>query len=69
MISGFDNFINQSDPTKNIESDLQNVTLERQYSQLTERDKDLIFCKLNGYFMVPPSVEHLYSDHYYIAYY
>ena len=67
MISGFDNFINQSDPTKNIESDLQNVTLERQYSQLTERDKDLIFCKLNGYFMVPPSVEQLYSDDYYLG--
>ena len=68
MISSFDSFINQSDPTKNIENELtQNVTLANQYSRLSEKDKELVFCKLNGYFRVPPSMEQLYSDDYYLG--
>jgi hypothetical protein len=50
------------DPTKDL--DLSGVSLENQYSSLTEHEKILVFCKLNGYSKVPPSIERLYSDPY-----
>lgn len=58
-------FINQSDPT--LPLDLRSVTLEQQYSKLTEQDKLLVFCKLHGYDRVPPTVEQLYTDLYYLG--
>ena len=40
-------FINQTDPTSLL--DLSNVEISNQYSKLTEREKLLVFCKINGY--------------------
>lgn len=60
-------FINHSDPTADITEELKSVSLEKQYTQLTDREKLLIFCKLNGYSMIPPSIERLYSDTYYLG--
>ena len=60
-------FINQQDPSKDITEDLNNISLEKQYSQLTDKEKVLVFCKINGYNRVPPSIERLYSDEYYLG--
>lgn len=61
------NFINHQDPTRNIEKDLEGVDLRSQYSSLTEQEKLLVFCKINGYNRIPPSIERLYSDDYYLG--
>ena len=58
-------FINQYDPTAYV--DLTSVSLEQQYSKLTEQEKLLIFCKINGYNRIPPSIQRLYSDEYYLG--
>lgn len=61
------NFISQHDPSKDITDELKDVSLEKQYSLLTDREKILVFCKINGYDRVPPSVQRLYSDDYYLG--
>lgn len=58
-------FINQIDPTSLL--DLSNVEISNQYSKLTEREKLLVFCKINGYNRIPPTIEQLYSDEYYLG--
>lgn len=60
-------FISQEDPTRDISRELDSVSLEKQYTQLTEREKLLIFCKLKGYSMIPPSIERMYSDEFYLG--
>lgn len=60
-------FISQHDPSKDITEELDNITIDKQYSQLTKQEKILVFCKINGYNRVPPSVERLYSDEYYLG--
>lgn len=60
------NFINHGDdPT--LPLDLSSVTLQQQYEKLSERDKALVFCKLNGYSFIPPSIERMYGDEYYLG--
>ena len=60
-----DNFINQHDPTKPL--DLDGVSLESQYSKLTEQEKLMVFCKIKGFSHIPPSIERLYSDEFYLG--
>lgn len=61
------NFINQFDPTASIEKDLENVTLEEQYSRLTKDEKIMIFLKIKGFSHRPPTIERLYTDEYYLG--
>lgn len=61
------NFIDQFDPTKNIEKDLATIDLKDQFTNLTEHEKLLVFCKIHGYNRVPPSIQRLYSDDYYLG--
>ena len=56
---------NGDDPT--LPLDLSGVSIEEQYEKLTEREKALVFCKINGYSFLPPSVERMYSDDYYLG--
>lgn len=58
-------FINQNDPTQVL--DLSGVDIRSQYSKLSERDKLMVFCKVNGYNRLPPTIETLYSDSYYLG--
>lgn len=58
-----DQFINHADPTK----PLENIDLRTQYSKLTEEEKLKVFCKLKGYTHLPPTIERLYSDSYYLG--
>jgi hypothetical protein len=60
-------FIDHFDPTKDISRDLDSISLIEQYNNLTEDDKILIFCKINGYNRIPPTIERLYSDSYYLG--
>lgn len=55
----------KDDPTGIL--DLDHISLEQQYTSLTEQEKLLVFCKLHGYSMVPPSIERMYSDPYYLG--
>ena len=59
------NFIDHTDPTSLI--DFSGVSIEEQYTKLTDQEKLLIFCKINGYNKVPPSIEQLYSDEYFLG--
>lgn len=58
-------FIDQFDPTTPL--DLGSVTLQTQYTKLTKQEKLLVFCKINGYNRIPPTIEQLYSDPYYLG--
>lgn len=60
-------FINlgDDDPTK--ELDLGSISLEKQYTTLTDREKLLVFCKVNGYSRIPPTIERMYTDPYYLG--
>lgn len=53
------------DPTKDI--DLGSIPLESQYTTLSEHEKLLVFCKVNGYTKIPPSIERMYTDPYYLG--
>ena len=59
------NFIDQFDPTKKL--NLTDISLEQQYAKLTDEEKIMVFCRLNGYDRVPPSIERLYQDSYYLG--
>lgn len=59
------NFINHEDPTTPL--DLSSVSIEQQYAKLTPQEKLLVFCRLNGYSRIPPTIERLYSDEYYLG--
>lgn len=43
------------------------VSLETQYTKLTQDEKDAIFLKLNGYSCKPPTIDQLYTDPYYMG--
>lgn len=58
-------FINHTDPTQPVDTSL--VPLESQYSALTEHDKLLLWCKVNNYDRIPPSIEQFWSDSYYLG--
>lgn len=53
------------DPTGKL--DLDSISLEKQYATLTDREKLLVFCKLHGYSMIPPSIERMYTDPYFLG--
>lgn len=55
-------FINQSDNTLPI--DLRSISLEKQYTKLTEQEKLLVFCKVNGFNRIPPTIRQIYEDSY-----
>ena len=59
------NFIDQSNPDAPLK--LDEIDLREQYTSLTDEEKLLIFCKLSGYYKIPPSIERLYSDDYYLG--
>lgn len=60
-------FIDQFDPSKDLTEELSGVSIQKQYSLLTEREKKLVFLKINGYNRMPPTIEQLYSDDYYLG--
>ena len=61
------NFYNIGDDPYKSMSKIKEASLERQYSTLSKDEKDLIFLKLNGYTIKPPTIEQLYSDPYYLG--
>ena len=60
-------FIDQFDPSKDLTEELKGISLQTQYTSLTEREKKLIFLKVHGYNRLPPTIETLYSDDYYLG--
>lgn len=54
------------DPYKSM-SLIKEATIQSQYEKLTQEEKNLIFLKINGYNVKPPTVEQLYSDPYYLG--
>lgn len=60
-------FIDHTDPTKSLDKELDSITLDRQYSSLTDREKLLVFAKIHGYYMIPPSIQQLISDDYFLG--
>ena len=52
-------FINQTDPTSLL--DLSNVEISNQYSKLTEREKLLVLCKINGITIIRATRKKLYD--------
>ena len=61
-----ENFMNiGDDPTKDI--NFGSIPLESQYTTLSEHEKLLVFCKVNGYTKIPPSIERMYTDPYYLG--
>jgi hypothetical protein len=63
------NFIDHSarfDPMAS-EKEIENVSLETQYSKLTEHERSLIFARINGYRAIPPSCLQLIEDEYYLG--
>lgn len=45
----------------------ETVSLEEQYTKLTKQEKLMLFCKINGFSRIPPTIEQLYSDPYYLG--
>lgn len=55
------------DPFKDLHlEEVYNIT-EQEYNKLTDREKVLVFCKLNGYQFIPPSPKRMISDEYYLG--
>lgn len=63
----FNPFVENVNPSKDISKELSSVSLEEQYAKLTEKEKLLIWCKLHGFNRIPPSIEQMYSDEYYLG--
>jgi len=60
-------FFDQFDPTKDLTEELSNISIQKQYNTLTEREKKLVFLSTHGYYRMPPTIETLYSDDYYLG--
>jgi hypothetical protein len=60
-------FIDHSDDPFNSIQDIEEASLEQQYSKLDDHSKLIIACKAIGYRMCPPSIERFYSDEYYLG--
>ena len=54
------------DPEASIR-EIENVNLEKQYTKLTEKEKELIALKSIGYLRRPPDIEQFYSDTFYLG--
>ena len=63
------NFIDHSakfDPEAS-EREIENVSLETQYSKLTEEERTWVALKALGYSRKPPEIEEFYSDDFYLG--
>ena len=63
------NFIDHSpkfDPMAS-EKEIENVSLETQYSKLTETERELVAMKALGYARRNPTIEEFYSDDFYLG--
>ena len=47
--------------------DVNKANLEKYLAGLSEKDREVLFCYVNGYNTVPVSIEQLYSDTYYLG--
>lgn len=55
------------DPFRDLHlNDVYDIT-EQEYNKLTDRDKVMVFCKINGYQFIPPTPERMISDEYYMG--
>ncbi len=54
------NFIDQFDPSKDLTDELAGITFQTQYTNLSEREKKLVFLKVNGYNRMPPTIKLLW---------
>lgn len=66
-MNGFNSFINQEDPTKDLTKELSEITLEKQYSTLTKAEKDLLVCKFLGLNKKPADIMRFISDDYFLG--
>jgi hypothetical protein len=63
------NFIDHSarfDP-ENSKQEIEEASLEAQYSKLTEREKLILAARILGYRILPPRIDEFYSDSYYLG--
>ena len=65
--NSFKSFINQEDPNRDITKDLEETTLEKQYSKLTQDEKDLLMCRFLGMNKKPADIIRFISDDYYLG--
>lgn len=65
--NSFKSFINQEDPTKDLTKELSEITLEKQYSKLTQNEKDMLMCKFLGMNKKPATIMRFISDDYYLG--
>lgn len=55
----------KNDPTNN--NELNNFDISKKYSTLTDREKLLIYCKINGFNHIPVDIETFIKDDYYLG--
>ena len=60
-------FIDISDDPFKSESLIPEASLLQQYDMLSDEEKELVFLKIHGFKMKPPTVEQLYTDPYYLG--
>lgn len=53
-------FIDQFDPSRDLTDELAGITFQTQYTNLSEREKKLVFLKVNGYNRMPPTIKLLW---------
>lgn len=61
----FSKFINNSDPTKKL--DLDSISLEQQYTKLTEEEKLMVGARLLGMNHLSVSIDQFLDDEYYLG--
>ena len=61
----FNKFIDHKDPTKKI--DVSSITLEKQYTKLTEEEKILVGCRLLGLNRIPCTIDQFLEDSYFLG--
>lgn len=61
----FRKFTDQKDPTKKL--DLDSVSLEEQYTKLTEEEKILVGAKLLGFSRLPCTIDQFVEDDFFLA--
>ena len=47
--------------------EIENVNLEKQYSQLTDYERKLVFAKINGYRIIPATSDQMVEDEYFLG--
>ena len=61
------NFIDHSNSRDFNEREIENASLETQYSKLTEEERTWVALKALGYSRKPPEIEEFYSDDFYLG--